>query len=145
MPINLKNYTTTVPVNRSVEYIEKLLMNFGATNIMKEFESGNIKSMAFRITVENVPMAFKLPARVKEIFVWMKKNNKKMKDDLLLAQSARIAWKQLYELLHLQLSMVQMDQIGIVEALLPFVYDVATNQTIYEKLKDQKFQLLLQQ
>jgi hypothetical protein len=35
--MNLKNYKTEVPASRSIEPIEKLLVNFGAKSIMKEY------------------------------------------------------------------------------------------------------------
>lgn len=47
--MNIKNYTTEVPASRSIENIEKLLMQSGATNIMKEVKDGSISSISFLI------------------------------------------------------------------------------------------------
>ena len=36
--MNLKNYTTEVHATKSIDGIEKLLVEFGASNIMKEYD-----------------------------------------------------------------------------------------------------------
>ena len=74
MAINIKNYTTEVAASKSIEGIERLLIDFGATNIMKEYGSGGrITTISFIIVIENMRLPFRLPAKVQEVFVWLKK------------------------------------------------------------------------
>lgn len=141
--MNIKNYTTQVPVVRSIENIELLLVKFGATNIMKQYEGGMVKAISFLITIDTMPFAFKLPADVKACYVWLKKQQPKRNDKNLLEQAARIAWKHQHEWLHIQLTSIMLSQLEKLQALLPYVYDPNTNATFYDKLKEQKFQNLL--
>jgi CheY-like chemotaxis protein len=143
MPINLKNYTTEVPAFRSIDNIERLLMQFGASHIMKEIENNQVMAISFRITVDKMPVAIKLPAKVKNIVAWLKRKKPQQTDKARNEQAVRIAWKQQYELLFLQLSMVEMDQMELLEALLPNAYDIKNNQTFYDKIKQQNFTPLL--
>lgn len=143
MPINLKNYTTEVPASRSIDNIERLLMQFGASHIMKEIENGSVVAISFRINVNKMPVAIKLPAKVKNIDAWLKQKKPSMQPKNRGEHAACIAWKQQYELLFLQLSMVEMDQMELLEALLPNAYDIKNNETFYEKTKKQNFQPLL--
>lgn len=145
MAINLKNYTTEVPAQRSIENIEKLLIQFGATHIMKQIDVGAVTAISFRIQVDNLPLAIKLPAKVSNIRKWLLKHKPGMSEKNRQAQAERIAWKQQYELLFLQLSMVEMEQMELLEALLPNAFDITNNQTFFDKMKEQKFKALLTQ
>ncbi|RTL56256.1 MAG: hypothetical protein EKK37_17435 [Sphingobacteriales bacterium] len=141
--INLRNYTTEVPASRSIENIENLLVQFGATNIMKEYEAGNCVSISFRLIVQNHPFAFKLPAKVAPIFKWLRKNKSKGDAKRQQAQAERIAWKHQHELLHMQLTSIELEQADMMQVFLPYVYDVASNKTFYEQLKEGSYKALL--
>lgn len=148
MPINLKNYTTEVPASRSIDNIERLLMQFGASHIMKEIESGQVVAISFRILApsapgESMPIAIKLPAKVSNINKWLQRKRPNQTPKTRMEQAARIAWKQQYELLFLQLSMVEMEQMELLEALLPNAYDFKNKETFFEKMRKQNFQPLL--
>lgn len=148
MAINLKNYTTEVPANRSIDNIEKLLVQFGAINIMKEYEElpplpGKIcNSIAFRIEVGGNMMAIKLPANVRTIAIWLRKKKPSGSDKTICEQAYRIAWKQQHEILHLQLSQVETEQRELMSVFLPDVFDIQSNQTFFEKLKSSGFKQL---
>jgi hypothetical protein len=148
MAINLKNYTTEVPATRSIDYIEKLLVEFGAMNIMKEYEelpplTGRIcTSLAFIIEVEGHTTAIKLPANVKGIALWLRGKKPSSTDKTVCEQAYRIAWKQQYEILYLQLSQVETQQRELMSVFLPDAYDIQNNQTFYQKLKADGFKQL---
>lgn len=148
MPIKLKNYTTEVPAVRSIDLIERLLVDFGATNIMKEYDelkpiAGRIcTSIAFMIAVDGIRTPIKLPANVKGVALWLRKQKPNSSDKIIVEQAYRIAWKQQYEILYLQLSQVETQQRELMSVFLPDVYDIAANQTFYGKLKDGGFKQL---
>lgn len=141
--MNIKNYTTKVPANRSIENIEKLLMQFGATNIMKEVDNGRVTSISFLVKIDTVPFAFKLPAEVKAIYKWLKEKYPKSNVNTLWAKAERIAWKHQHEWTHIQFTSIELSQIEKMQALLPYIFDPATGKTFYERIKDNKFQHLL--
>jgi len=140
--MNLKNYTTEVPASRSIGYIEDLLVEFGASNINKSYENGSCTGISFIIKVDGHNVPFRLPAKVRNVFTWLKKKKPTGQDKNLLAQAERIAWKQQHELLHLQLGMISMDQMEKMEVFLAYVLNVPENKTYYETLKDNKFKAL---
>ena len=142
--MNLKNYTTEVPANRSIENIEKLLVSAGATNIMKEYgPSGNCSALSFILVMKNMKLPFRLPAKVQNVFVWLKKRKPQTSDKNLLAQAERIAWKQQYDWVHLQLTLIELDQAEKLELFLPYLYDIQKGETYYEKIKAGGFKALL--
>jgi hypothetical protein len=141
--MNIKNYTTEVPANRSIENINKLLIDFGASNIMSEIENARVKSISFRLLVDNVPFAFKLPADVQACYLWLKKKKPNGKDAAILAQAERIAWKHQHEWLQIQLTGIELAQMEKIQALLPYSLNPVTGETYYQTLKDKKFTNLL--
>lgn len=148
MAINLKNYTTEVSATKSIENIEKILVEFGAFNIMKEYTElppliGRFcSSISFIIEVEKAKMPFKLPANVKAVASWLKQKKPSSTEKTIVEQSQRIAWKQQYEILHLQLGQIEMKQLDKLEVLLSYLYDVKTNKTYYQSLKADGFKQL---
>lgn len=143
MAINIKNYTTEVAASKSIEGIERLLIDFGATNIMKEYgPGGRITTISFIIVVENMRLPFRLPAKVQEVYVWLKKKFPQRKDATLLEQAERVVWKQLWDWVHITLSGIQLEQLETLEALFPYLYEIDKQQTYYQRVKAGNFKLL---
>lgn len=147
--MNLKNYTTEVPASRSIDNIEKMLVEFGCSNIMKEYTDlpplpGKIcSSIHFMVEMSGQKLAVKLPANVHKVYAWLKKKRPTMTDKSRAEQANRIAWKQQYEILHLQLGQIETDQLEKIQVFLPHVFDIHNQQTFYEKIKTGKFTALL--
>lgn len=123
----LKNYTTSVPAVKSLTEIEKLLVDFGASAIMKEYEKEKISSISFKLNNNG----FKLPANVEGVFRSM--SNPRNRTDAKLEQAERVAWRIIKDWLHAQLSIVASGQAQPEQVLLPYLYD--GKQTLYEKFK----------
>jgi len=142
--MNLKNYTTEVPASRSIQYIEQLLVDFGSTNIMKEYgPSGKVSALSFMVEMNNMKLPFRLPAKVQECYLWLKKKKAKTSDKTLLDQAERVVWKQIHEWVHIQLSMIELEQVEKLEVFFPFLYDMNKRESYYEKLKSGDFKALL--
>lgn len=144
MAINLKNYTTVVTAEKSIQSIEKMLVDFGCKNIMKEYSgSMRVLSISFIADVEGQRLPFKLPAQVKECYIWLKKMKPKATEKSLLDQAERITWKILSDWLHIQLSMLETKQADKLQLLLPYLQNSNNTKSFYEKLKENKFKGLL--
>ena len=141
--MNLKNYTTEVPASRSIESIEKLLVHFGATNIMKEYLNQNIAGISFIIEANGMKLPFRLPAKVKEIYIWLKKKYPQRKDATLLEQAERVCWKQMHEWVHINLTLIELEQAETLEVFFPYLYNVPEQKTYYEQVKAGGFRALL--
>lgn len=149
--MNLKNYTSSVPVINSIGRIEHRLAQAGATFISKAYaedKSGRSIGMIFQIPVNNVPVTFKLPAKTERVFDFMIKQRnrppKQSQKEAILMQADRTAWKILSDWIDIQVSMIQLDQAEAIEIFLPYVYDGKTDRTLFDKMKEGNFKQLNQ-
>lgn len=148
--MNLKNYTSSVPVERSIMMIEKLLMDAGATNISKSInqESKEVDGIIFLINVNSKPILFKLPSKTEQCFKIMMKevsSRSAFKKEVISnkrAQAQRTAWKLLFDWVSIQVSMIQIEQVELMEVFLPYAYDMQNDQTFFEKIKESGFKQL---
>lgn len=142
--MNLKNYTTEVSAAKSIEAIERLLISFGASNIMKEYSpQKNIAGISFIIECKGMKLPFRLPAKVKEIYVWLRQKYPQRKDTTLLELAERVCWKQMWEWVHINLSLIELEQAETLEVFFPYLYDVQGQKTWYEQQKSSNYKALL--
>lgn len=57
-------------------------------------------------------------------------------------QAERTAWALLRDWVHIQLSMIQMQQAEAIQIFLPYAFDPQTEETFFEKLKGGGFKQL---
>lgn len=145
--MNIKNHTSGVPSDRSVNLIEHRLIGAGATHIAKIYdgEPKRLKGITFQIPLNGVPLLFKLPAKTESVFkvLWAEvrrpqPNTKKNIED----QAERTAWKILADWVDIQISMIKLDQAEFIEVFLPYSYDPRKDQTLFEKFKENNFKQL---
>lgn len=142
--MNLKNYTTEVTAAKSIDAIERLLIDFGATNIMKEYSADRkIESISFIVECKDMKLPFRLPAKTKAIYKWLKKKRPNTQEKTLMEQAERICWKQMWEWIYINLCLIELEQVEKLEALFPYLYDVQARQTWFEKTAKENFKALL--
>ena len=145
--MNLKNYTSTVPVNRSISNIEELLVEAGASHIAKWYSNGDVVGIIFQMLINNKPITFKLPSNPDAVEKVLKQSVKRPHKDTLKRireQSHRTAWKLLYDWVAVQVSMILMEQAEAVQVFLPYIYDQKNDNTLFDKLKANIYKLLNQ-
>lgn len=143
--MKLKNYTSAVSPDRSVSSIEKILVDIGATYIVKVYENSRLSGITFEVDYEAKPMLFKLPANVQAIEDIMKSEIKKPRETTasrIVDQAQRTAWKLLLDWVSVQASMVLIGRRSIIEMFLPYAYNKQQDRTFYECLKQSKFAML---
>lgn len=143
----LRNYTSSVPADRSVLLIEKNLVKHGASDIMKQYDGkGNITSMCFRKTHNNMPLSFVLPANVQKVYDVLLANKKgrntASQAENLMRQAERTAWKNVYDWVDIQLTLIAMDQVQFVEVFLPYMIVGKNNETVFQRLNGNDFKAL---
>lgn len=138
---NLKNYTSDVPVARTVSKIEEALAEFGASGIMKQYEDGQLRSLSFGVTLPNGrKVSIRLPADADAAFDVMMKEVKKPQRGTALRireQAARTAWKLQQDWVEVQLSLIKMQKADFIQVFLSYVWDGKT--TFYDQLKAKNF------
>jgi len=135
--MKLKNYTSTVPTERSVSLIEKKLIEVGADRISKIYESGHITGIVFQINKNDHPQTFKLSANTQIITDMMLKEIKKKHKETerrVREQAERTGWKLVLDDVEIQVAKILIAQREVIEVFLPYLYDFKKDQTLYQKL-----------
>lgn len=142
----MKNYTSEVPVERTINRIEQILMNIGAANILKDYENGKLVSIKFAVIepTTNKKIVIIIPANVAAVQRVFEseviRRPTKQRLQRIEDQAARTAWKLMQEWLEIQLSLIEMNQVEILQVFLPYIFD--GRQSFYAALKSNGFKLL---
>ena len=140
----LKNYTSRVPVSRTVARIEELLAAAGAKAIGKNYVAGCLSSVTFQIEINGSDVLVRLPANPSAVYDAMRKEVKRPHNgtlERLKDQSDRTAWKIQQDWLEVELTKIRLNQTEPLQAFLAYVWD--GNQTYFDALKESKFKGLL--
>jgi hypothetical protein len=129
----LKNYTTKVPANRSVQEIQDMLQKAGTTGVLLKYEkgTGRIEGLSFQIEFGNKKMGFKLPLQWREAQnVLASEGNRRAGDD---DYAYRVAWRILRDWVDVQVALIEIKQVQLVQVFLP--YAIQKNQkTVFENI-----------
>lgn len=141
----IKNYTSSVPVDRTVSRIEAALVRAGATNIMKNYDGESLSAICFMVTYPDTgrKISVRLPANVDGVYQTLRQSMKRPRAgtlDKLKEQAARTAWKLMQDWVEVQMSLIQMHQAEFLQVFLPYVWD--GKQTFYSALKGNGFKML---
>jgi hypothetical protein len=143
--MNLKNYSSSVPMINSIARIEHRLAQAGATHIAKSYDKERPIGMIFQIPINEIPLTFKLPAKAEKVLDFMIKQKsrppKKTQLENMRMQADRTAWKILADMVDIQVSNIQIDQTEPTEAFLSYLYDGNKDQTLFEKMKEASFNI----
>lgn len=145
--MNIKNYTSTIDASRSMAKIEELLVEIGATNINKQYVEKVCTGITFLLFDQQLQksLPFHLKAQVQECFVILWKEVKRPRSDtraILQQQANKTAWKILSDWTEIQCSMILLGQAKPLQMFLPFMYDMKTSETLFDKVTNGKLKLL---
>lgn len=140
MPI--KNYTTSVPANRSIDEIQTALVKHGAVGVLLEYEkgTGRIEALKFLLEIKDNRVPFRLPTNWRS-FQQVLKNQRvsRAKDD---DYCYRVAWRCLRDWVLAQCALYETQMVDLPQVFLPYAMDQSGVSTLYERvLNDSKFLL----
>lgn len=144
--MNIKNYTSNVPIERSINKIEKLLIEFGCNHISKIYDKNRIEGFIFQIIINNRPINFKLPIKtiaIQRVFEKKVKKPRRGTMNRVLDQAEKTAWKILSDWIEIQLTLIKLEQAEAIQIFLPYAYDFKEQKTVFEKYRDNGFKLLI--
>jgi hypothetical protein len=127
--------------------IEELLVEIGASNINKKYEDKICTGITFLLYDQQLQqtLPFHLKAQVEECFLILWKDVKRPRHDtreLLRKQASKTAWKILSDWTEIQCSMILLGQAKPLQMFLPFVYDLKTEETFFDKVSAGKIKFL---
>lgn len=135
----IKNYTTKVPVMKTIMEIEYLLSKYGATDILKKYKDGQVVAIMFRVNIKGQYYPYKLPleeAKISHIIRKAVEIGELPKSYLNDTERARkIGWRIIKDWIDAQMSLVAIELVELEEVLLPYMYDERNDETLYEKIK----------
>ena len=127
----LLNYTTKVPVYRSIQEIQKALVKAGASSIMQDYDSeGAVSALAFKISLNGREISFRLPSETTAVLEVMKHDGTPR--SLLTEEHAqRVAWRIIKDWVEAQMAIVATKMVTLPQVFLPYAVN-KDGTTLYE-------------
>jgi hypothetical protein len=147
MPI--KNYTTVVPVQRTVLEIQEMLADHGAQRISLEYEGKEVAAVFFEITLNEEHWSYRLPCRRQKILRLLQQDEfakiqlRKSRIKLDERHARAVGWRIVRDWLDAQLAIVEAEMVDLQEVMLPYML-LRENQTVYDNFREQRAERLLE-
>lgn len=137
----MKNYTSTVSPAKSIAAIEQLLIKAKALGISKEYADGKVTAISFAIRhhADAAPVTIRLPANVTAVYKVLASQMKRHTAANYRStqeQAERTAWRLLHEWVAVQLSLIEIQQVDLLQVFLPYVWN--GQQTFYQAMREQR-------
>lgn len=128
----IKNYTTKVPANRSIEEIQTALVKHGASGVLYEYEGtgGRIASLKFILPMGETKVGFALPCEWRRFQQVLKNDRISRAGDEEYVY--RVAWRCIRDWVLAQLALYETQIVDLPQVFLPFATDKG-GRTLYEK------------
>lgn len=136
----IKNYTTSVPANRSIEEIQNALVKHGAEGVLYEYEkgTGRIAALKFLLEIEGNKVSFSLPVEWRRFQQVLKNDRIKRWDDEDYCY--RVAWRCIRDWVLAQLALHETQIVELPQVFLPFAMN-RQGKTLYEEVASGQFLL----
>lgn len=137
----IKNYSTSIAIEKTIAEIEKLLVKHGVKQVFKEYDEHGVAFLSFGIEYKNQIIPIRLPARVEKIkekleeYVRKGRIENKYSD---IEQARRVCWRIMLDWIDSQMVMVELEQKEMIEIFLADIVDLGTKKTLFQKLSDGK-------
>jgi hypothetical protein len=136
----LLNYTTKVPVSRSISQIQQELVKAGARQVLTEYSpSGAPTGIAFQIETPHGIRHYHLPADTAAVHRVLQTDDTPA-SYCSLEQAERIAWRIIKDWLEAQLAIVATQMVAFDQVMLPYMAAGGGN-TVYDLYLDQQLAL----
>lgn len=136
----LKNKTTGIAAEKTIQEIETLLARFGATTVIKNYlQDGRCNSLSFKLG----GVGYKMPANIEGVYANLYGETRQRHTTNAMAerhnQAYRVCWRIIKDWLHAQLSLIASGQAQPDQVLLPYMFN--GKQTLYEAYKNGALQI----
>ncbi len=145
----MRNYTTEISAERSIQEIENILIDHEATDIWKEYEGKQVVALNFAIKTEFGKLPIRLKANVEGVRQVLINEQRSGKIKVSKAKAAdmeqarNVAWRILKDWIDSQMARVAAEKVTIERIFFADVYDMTRKRTLYEAFRDTRFKGLL--
>lgn len=140
----LLDYTTSVPVSRTIAQIQAKLVEHGARAVMMQYDDrGRIMALAFKVIMPNGELPIRLPIDALATLRVLQKQaqNREIPGRYANEDHAyRVAWRIIKDWVEAQMSLLETEMVKMQEIFLPYVITPG-GQTIYEVMAGKGFLL----
>ena len=135
----IKNYTSKG--KNTFDVIQKCLASHGAQKLMFDYnKQGEVTALSFAMEVEGKLIGFRLPARIDQVEIVLKGEQRWANQELLHAQAYRTGWANIRDWVTAQMALVDTRMAKLQEVFLPYMTR-KDGKTLYESLEGSKFLL----
>lgn len=140
MAKGIKNYTSKVPANRSIEEIQNSLVKNGASGVLYEYEkgTGRIAALKFKLPIDGRDVGFSLPVDWRRFQQVLQNQNVYRAGDDDFAY--RVAWRCIRDWVLAQMALYETQIVELPQVFLPFAVN-RDGQTLYQQVAEGKFLL----
>ena len=132
------NYSTEVPVSRSIAKIQDVLVAHGANAIMMSYDAKRqADGLTFVVATKHGELPFKLPANISAVQEILEST--RTRGYTKEGQAARVAWRILKDWVEAQMAIVETNMVVIEEVFLPYL--IQGGKTLFESLESKGFLL----
>jgi len=140
----LLDYTTSVPVSRTVAQVQAILVEHGARAVMMEYDDrGRITALAFNIKMPNRDLPIRLPIDAAATLRVLQRqaDNREIPGRYAKEEHAyRVAWRIIKDWVEAQMSLLETEMVKMEEIFLPYVITPG-GQTVYQVMVEKQFLL----
>jgi len=142
--MGILDYTTKVPVSRTISQIQAKLVEHGARAIIMEYgDDGRVEALAFNVKMPNRDLPIRLPINTASTLKVLQRQavDREIpagyaKDD----QAYRVAWRNIFHWVSAQMALLETEMVKMEEIFLPYVLTPG-GQTIYQVMEGRGFLL----
>jgi hypothetical protein len=137
----LLNYTTTVPVARTIGAVQALLVEAGARAIQTEYDNvGRPISIAFSVETAYGLRYFILPVNARQVETVLKRDRAVQARFQTPEHAERVAWRIVKDWLEAQLAIIKSGMVTLDQVMLPYMR-ADNGKTTFELYRDQQLAL----
>lgn len=118
MPI--ANYSTDVPVSRTIGHVSGMLVEHGARSFTTIFEDGEHVGVEFGIETEYGYMQYRMPVRISGVHAALQADRLVPASKSTEKHAARVAWRIAHDWLRAQLALIDAGMASLPEVMLPY-------------------------
>jgi hypothetical protein len=141
----LKNYTTSIGVFKTIGEIEEILVEHGAWQIMKEYDSQKqVAAVCFSINTPFGINNIRLPAKVSGVQKVLEQQRETSRQAIKCDKehATRVAWRNVKDWIDAQMAMIEADMVSMEEVFFPYLLDNNGKMTLFEAYREKQMRLM---
>lgn len=133
----LLNYTTSVPVPRTLTLVQKMLVDAGASRLMIEYDSERRPTgIAFTVATAHGERSFLLPVNADRVHTVLQRQRVERRYQTI-EHAERVGWRIVKDWLEAQLAIISTEMVSLEQVMLPYMATPG-GQTMWELYVDQQ-------